>query len=85
MVFPTRSTTAGTGRKSCHETTYGSNYGYVETYRFPWDDDDTSMLMPEEAVDKIVQLYIEHLKNALISLNTLVATVEPLLEDTDLE
>ena len=41
----------------CHNFSYGSNAGRVESYMFPWDNGDVSMLTPEEATEKIIELY----------------------------
>ena len=45
------------GDVACHASTYGSDSGFVETYQFPWDEDDVSMLSPQEAIDKIANYY----------------------------
>lgn len=50
------------GDVACHNTTYGADNGYVETFRFPWDNDDVSMLKPKEAAEKICNYY----KNKII-------------------
>lgn len=70
------------GDVACHKYTCGCKIGYVETYRFPWDDeehDEASMLDPEEAIDKIVQYYIKELKRLFIS------PIKPFLAKEDLE
>lgn len=41
-----------------HKDTYGYP-DYVETFRFPWDNEDVSILYPDEAVRKIVAYYME--------------------------
>ncbi len=41
------------GDVACHAGTYGSRSGYVETYQFSWDNDDVSILTPEEAAARI--------------------------------
>lgn len=40
-----------------HDGSCGSMYGYVETMGFPWDDEDVSMLPPEDAAMRIVKLF----------------------------
>ena len=45
------------GDVACHRGTYEQANGMVETYQFPWDDDDVSVLTPTEAAIKIVSLY----------------------------
>lgn len=45
-------------------TNFNQEY-YVETYRFPWDEDDVSIFTPNEAIEKIVTLYIEKLAEVL--------------------
>ena len=47
------------GDVACHSGTYGSLEGFVETYCFPWDEDDVSMLTPEEAAAKISAYYYD--------------------------
>lgn len=47
------------GDVACHFGTRGGHYGYVETYRFPWDNDDVSMLTPEEAAARIAAEYFK--------------------------
>lgn len=44
------------GDVAVHDYTYGAKSGYVETYKFPWDDGDVSMLTPEEAAERIIAL-----------------------------
>jgi hypothetical protein len=51
------------GDVAIHSYTCACAKGYVESYQFPWDDGDTSVLDPEEAVERIVQLYIEMLQD----------------------
>jgi len=43
----------------CHNFSRGANAGYVESYQFPWDNDDTSMLTTDEAIEKISNYYCE--------------------------
>ena len=45
------------GDVACHSGTYGSTMGMVETFRFPWDDDDVSMLSPAMTIEKIINFY----------------------------
>jgi hypothetical protein len=47
------------GDIAINDGTYGHELGDVESYKFPWDDGDVSQLEPEDAVERIVQLYIE--------------------------
>lgn len=47
------------GDVACHNGTYGHNDGMVESYQFPWDDEDVSVLTPEEAGALIVKYYNE--------------------------
>ena len=41
----------------CHERSYGHELGMVESFEFPWDEDDVSVLTPNEAVERIVAEY----------------------------
>ena len=47
------------GDVACHDGTSGHQLDKVETYQFPWDNGDVSVLDPEEAADKIVEYYKE--------------------------
>lgn len=47
------------GDVACHAGTYGSDCGFVESYQFPWDDDDVSMLSPQEFIEKVYHFYQE--------------------------
>lgn len=47
------------GDIACNSFTYYHEDGLVETYQFPWDNDDVTVLAPEEAVDRIVDFYSE--------------------------
>ncbi len=47
------------GDVACHKGTYGSGKGCVETYHFPWDEDDVSVLDPDECAEKIITYYRE--------------------------
>lgn len=47
------------GDVACHSGTYGANQGKVETYEFPWDNGDVSVLTPQEAAARIANLYYE--------------------------
>jgi len=49
------------GDVAAHDHTYEHNSGKVESYCFPWDDGDVSVLTPEEAVIKIIALYNEEM------------------------
>jgi hypothetical protein len=42
---------------ACHAGTFGHTDSYVESYQFPWDNDDVSVLEPEEAVELLFDLY----------------------------
>lgn len=48
------------GDVACHQYT-GGNEWYVESYGFPWDDGDITVLLPEEAAKNIVDLYFERM------------------------
>lgn len=39
---------------AAHDGTYGTARGMVESYGFPWDEGDVSVLTPEEAADRII-------------------------------
>lgn len=39
---------------AAHDGTYGAKSGMVESYEFPWDEGDVSVLTPEEAADRII-------------------------------
>lgn len=41
------------GDIAIHSGTYYYDEGYVESYLMPWDDDDVSVLLPQEAVARI--------------------------------
>lgn len=41
----------------CHSASFGSYDGCVETFRFPWDEDDVTILLPEEAAIRIADYY----------------------------
>lgn len=47
------------GDVACHAGTYGSDGGMVESYQFPWDEDDVTMLEPTEMAARIIKLYLE--------------------------
>ena len=47
------------GDVACHAGTYGSEMGWVESYQFPWDEDDVTTMEPKEMATKIIQLYLE--------------------------
>ena len=49
------------GDVAAHNGTYENDRGMVESYQFPWDDDDVSVLTPEEAAIKIIALYNEEM------------------------
>ena len=43
----------------CHSGSYGSAKGHVESYMFPWDEDDVTELTPKEAAGLITIEYIK--------------------------
>lgn len=45
------------GDVAMHDGTYGAKAGHVETYEFPWDEDDVSELEPIEAAALILAYY----------------------------
>jgi len=45
------------GDAACHYGTYSSGMGMVETYQFPWDKNDVSVLTPEECAKRIIDYY----------------------------
>ena len=45
------------GDVACHDGTYNCKAGYVESYEFPWDNRDVSILTPTQAGLKIVEYY----------------------------
>lgn len=47
------------GDIACHAGTYGQAEGMVESYCFPWDEGDVSILSVEEAIQKVVDYYKE--------------------------
>ena len=47
----------------CHEYSYGSADGFVETMNFSWDGDDVSVLTVEEAVVYIILEYNNYKKS----------------------
>lgn len=47
----------------CHEGSYGHTRGEVETYQFPWDDGDVSVLSHSECAKKIIEYYKQTLDN----------------------
>lgn len=47
------------GDVACHEGTCGSDCGCVESYQFPWDDDDVTVQTPYEMANDIIRLYLE--------------------------
>lgn len=47
------------GDIACHASTYGNRDGFVESYQFPWDDGDVTMLRPEAAARKVIGYYKE--------------------------
>ena len=51
------------GDIACHDGTYGSADGMVESYRFSWDEGDCSMLTVEEAVVYLILEYNNYKKS----------------------
>ena len=47
------------GDIACHGGTYGHANGMVESYCFPWDEGDVSILSVQEAIEKVVNYYKE--------------------------
>ena len=47
------------GDAACHDGTYGRTYDCVESYRFPWDCGDVTVLTVQEAIDAIINHYHE--------------------------
>jgi hypothetical protein len=45
------------GDIAMHDGTYGAKAGDVESYCFPWDNEDVTRLKPEEAARKIIAYY----------------------------
>ena len=45
------------GDVAIHSTTYCNNIGRVETYNFPWDEGDVSVLEPDEFIEIITNFY----------------------------
>ena len=45
------------GDVAIHSGTYYNWEGRVETYCFPWDDDDVSVFTPEEFIETISDFY----------------------------
>lgn len=54
------------GDVACHEGTYGSDSGFVESYQFPWDDGDVTMLSPQEFIEKVYRFYQEKTSQEVI-------------------
>ena len=49
------------GDVAAHRGTYEEARGKVESYCFPWDDGDVTVLTPEEAAIKIIAFYNEEM------------------------
>ena len=41
----------------CHFFSYGHEFGFVETWGFPWDEDDVTSLSVEECYRRICDYY----------------------------
>lgn len=52
-----------TGDIICHEYSYSSDDGYVETMNFSWDDDNVSVLTVEEAIVYLILEYNNYKKS----------------------
>lgn len=47
------------GDVACHAGTYSSDCGCVESYQFPWDDEDVTVQTPKEMANDIIRFYRE--------------------------
>lgn len=47
------------GDVACYAETYCSDCGCVESYQFPWDDEDVTVQTPKEMANDIIRLYQE--------------------------
>ncbi len=54
------------GDVAAHDGTYGARAGMVESYCFPWDDGDVSVLTVEEAITAIRDYYLEEHLNGRV-------------------
>lgn len=45
------------GDVACHSGTYMSSKGFVESYQFPWDEGDVTVMSPDEAARAIEKYY----------------------------
>lgn len=43
----------------CNDMSYGHVGGYVETFKFPWDEGDVTTMYPYEAACRVIDLYKE--------------------------
>lgn len=41
----------------CHSFSYGNKWGEFESYGFPWDEEDVTVLSISDAVTKIIKYY----------------------------
>lgn len=57
------------GDIAMHSGTYGAEKGMVETYQFPWDKDDVTMMTPIQAVFSIFEYHHKILQEALDNLS----------------
>ncbi len=48
------------GDIACHHGTHGADDGLVESLGFPWDEGDVTAMMPEEAADRVIELYAQY-------------------------
>lgn len=48
---------AGDADIAIHSGTYGNEYNRVESYQFPWDFDDVSVLSADEFISNILDLW----------------------------
>jgi hypothetical protein len=51
------------GDIAVHDGTYGAKTDKVESYQFPWDEGDVSVLMVGEAIEKIITYYLKYVIN----------------------
>lgn len=45
------------GDIACHSFTFGADSDAVESYCFPWDEGDVTVLTPDEAAEKIIEYF----------------------------
>jgi len=47
---------------ACHKGTCGNLAGFIESYCFPWDGNDVSILSPENFTEKVIEYWREKAK-----------------------